>query len=179
MKQEEILEIIALIQNRKKQKRERIYEVIFVNVILVTAFIYFLSTIFVLLLFIFFLPIEISHYVSLLVYGLSLTLVMMLEYFFYKELLKTIEYSYENIYLFKKYTAICELFTVVFLSFLIGLSSPFFSLYNNELMKYFGFFVSASLAYLSCASAGTKCMLDYTREVWEKENIKHGNKLIG
>lgn len=163
-------------ENEKEQNRERIDEPLFVNLILANILIFLLSSSFVLVLLIF-LPMKISHYVSLIIYTIAIVIDMLIEYKHYKELFRHLDYTYENVYLFKKYIALCELFTVVAVAFLIGLVTPFFSLYDNELMKYFEFFVSASLAYLSCASAGTKCMLDYVREAWIADNQKKGNEL--
>lgn len=150
---------------------------LFDNLILVNAVIFLLSSNFVLILLIFFLPLKISHYISLATYTIAIIVDMLIEYKYYKEKFRALDYTCENVYLFKKYIALCELFTVVAIAFLIGLVSPFFSLYENELMKYFEFFVSTSLAYLSCASAGTKCMLDYVRSAWIADNQKKGNEL--
>ena len=174
MKQEECFNKET--ENKKKQKQERIDEPLFVNLILINILIFLLSGAFVLSLFVF-LPLKISHYISLATYTIAIIVDMLLEYKYYKEKFRALDYTYENVYLFKKYIALCELFIVVAIAFLIGLVSPFFSLYENELMKYFEFFVSTSLAYLSCALAGTKCMLDYVRSAWIADNQKKGNEL--
>ncbi len=123
-----------------------------------------------------FIPIKVSHIVVSVVYTVAITVDVLIEFFDFKIKLKGIDYTFENIYLFKKYTSVCELASVVAIAFAIGLVTPFFSLYTDEVMKYVGFFISASLTYLSCATACAKWLLQYCYSGWIADNEKQGIK---
>ena len=75
MKQEECFNKET--ENKKKQKQERIDEPLFVNLILINILIFLLSGAFVLSLFVF-LPLKISHYISLATYTIAIIVDMLL-----------------------------------------------------------------------------------------------------
>ena len=94
MKQEECFNKET--KNKKKQKQERIDEPLFVNLILINILIFLLSGAFALSLFVF-LPLKISHYVSLTTYTIAIIIDMLLEYKYYKEKFRALDYTYNKL----------------------------------------------------------------------------------
>lgn len=150
-------------------------ELQFTNLILFNIIVFFVATIIILTIFCF-TSLSSLHYLSLPIYFLTICFDMFAEFHYYKEIFRNdLLYSYGNIHLYKKYILLAELFAVVCLAFLIGLASPFFSLFHTEEAEFLNFFVCSALACLSCMSAGTKCMLEYTFSVWDSTHKKHGH----
>lgn len=168
----------TLESKKKKEKLIRKEEYVFLNLFYVNVGLFLVHLIALILFVTLAFPIEISHILVSTLYILAIIETVLIEFLCFKEKFKYLIYSYENIYLFKKYSYICELASVVAIAFAIGLVTPFFSLYSNEFLKYISFFISASLTYLACATACTKCLLQYCYSVWLSENQKHHKKLI-
>lgn len=83
-------------------------------------------------------------------------------------------YTYENIYLFKKYIFYFEAIITCALAFLLGMNSAlidFLNITNTNLI----FFVNTFLVISSCVGTSIKITLQYTYTIWEATNKKKGN----
>lgn len=92
--------------------------------------------------------------------------------------LKLVIYSYGNLHLFRKYTFLHEALCAVAIAFLLGVLPAIFDYmhYENELVI---FRTNVATIWISCNAAGTKCILEYLRTIWDTENRKSGKSLKG
>ena len=83
-------------------------------------------------------------------------------------------YTYENIYLFRKYTFYFEAIITCALAFLLGMNSAFadFLHITDENIL---FLVNAFLVSASCIGTCMKITLQYTNTIWESAHKKKGN----
>ncbi len=95
-----------------------------------------------------------------------------------KKELGKLPYSYGNIYLFRRFTFIYEALIVVSLSFLLGISSSAFAIFEiDDVLTQFKF--NALLIGANCIVSSTKAMLGYTFTVWDATHKKRGETPYG
>lgn len=91
--------------------------------------------------------------------------------------LRSLKYSYGNLYLFRKYAFLYESFFAVSLSLLLGTFPILF-----EYLQYTNitgiFWISFSTIWFGSSAASAKCIIDYSKVIWEEEAKKRGDKLV-
>lgn len=124
---------------------------------------------------------RLSYNASDLFASLTLTIVFAISsYKFFKMInpvLGKIEYTRTNIYLFRKFIFLYEALITVFLTFLLGINSSMFSLFEIE-DKVLNFFINACLIAASCITTSTKTALEYTYTTWDIRHQANGDKPI-
>lgn len=91
-----------------------------------------------------------------------------------KASLEKLLYTYENIYLFRKYTFYYEAVITCALAFLLGMNSAFAD-FLHITDENFLFLINAFLVSATCIGTGTKIALQYTYTIWESTHKKKGN----